>query len=157
MRTLNIPPFTADKLSDRATVLLPTPFSTDVTRATLPRCPGTSEILSSSARRWGLRSSSAVPAIGFCQMLLVISRGRRLGIRAQTGRSCGGSAWAEVESARRAFNPGSGEFLLVSSTATAAVDISIEAITSAARSKASGGRVERIGGVAREVILVWET
>jgi len=41
-------------------------------------------------------------------------------------------------------------------TATAAVDVSNEPIASAASSRASGGRVERNGGMAGEAILLWE-
>src|SRR3954447_14617773 len=40
--------------------------------------------------------------------------------------------------------------------ATAAVDVSSEPIASAASSSASGGRVERSGGIAGEAILVCE-
>ncbi|MGY4347861.1 hypothetical protein ACVWXM_004328 [Bradyrhizobium sp. GM7.3] len=40
--------------------------------------------------------------------------------------------------------------------ATVAVDVSSEPIASAASSRASGGRVERSGGIAGEAILVCE-
>src|ERR1700761_1071054 len=91
-------------------------------------------------------------------------------MRAHTGKAAGtigiGFDCGVVEADRRSCclvvppvgTPGAGAGFSEATfiMATLAVDARIEAIKIAARSKASGGRVERRGGTADDAILVWE-
>src|SRR4051794_31931053 len=91
---------------------------------------------------------------GLCQTVFLTSRGTRRGIVAQTGRSSRGFGAAGAAARVAGFGTGS-RFLAVSS-ATEATEVKTEASVSAASSRASGGRVERTGGVAAEAILACE-
>src|SRR5260221_13914932 len=137
--------------------LAPAPISTEEATAAYPRSPGASRIVSSSGAGYGLASSSPIDTIGFCQTVFLTSRGTKRGIVAQTGSAgctlggAGGAAPADTFGSE-SFS----ESFLESSTATEAPDVRSEASASAARSRSSGGRVERTGGVAGEAILACE-